>query len=274
MTTVLAVVSDLHTNSTIGLCPPRVHRDDGGEYRPSPAQRWLWRNWLHYCARVQTVAEQHDAKVVTVFNGDIYDGDHHNTTQIITRNEATMDRIAWDVCKKLVDISERVYVMRGTESHVGAAAKHEEGFANDLTNIVRSETAASWYWLQMELEGVRFDIAHHGEGLGKRSWTKLNALGRMATGTVMDYVTGGMKVPHVLLRAHFHQFLPSGRVYPVEVVAMPAWQLATAHVLKSIPNASMLATVGGLIFVCNDGEYTMEPVLYRAAKKPYHKVTL
>lgn len=32
MITVVAIVGDLHCNSTLGLCPPRVALDDGGEY--------------------------------------------------------------------------------------------------------------------------------------------------------------------------------------------------------------------------------------------------
>jgi hypothetical protein len=43
---ILAVVSDLHLNSTVALCPPEgVTLDDGGTSEPSRLQRWLWDCW-------------------------------------------------------------------------------------------------------------------------------------------------------------------------------------------------------------------------------------
>ena len=48
---IVAIISDLHAGSTVGLCPPRFTLDDGGDYVSSPAQRWLWRNWNHFWAK-------------------------------------------------------------------------------------------------------------------------------------------------------------------------------------------------------------------------------
>ena len=102
MTDVLAVVSDLHTNSTIGLCPPRFPLDDGGEYVASKAQRWLWTNWQNYIANVSQTAQEYNCRIVTVFNGDLLDGDHHGTAQIITRNRNDMLRLAFQDRKSVV----------------------------------------------------------------------------------------------------------------------------------------------------------------------------
>lgn len=40
--TTLLIVSDTHINSTVAICPSEVELDDGGSYRPSRGQRWLW----------------------------------------------------------------------------------------------------------------------------------------------------------------------------------------------------------------------------------------
>ena len=49
----IAVVSDLHCGSTVGLHPPEeTPLDDGGAYTPSKAQGWLWSHWLAYWKRV------------------------------------------------------------------------------------------------------------------------------------------------------------------------------------------------------------------------------
>ena len=59
---VLAITSDHHTGSTLGLCPPEgVRLDDDGSYKPSRAQLWLWANWLDYWKAVAAIRDQHKA---------------------------------------------------------------------------------------------------------------------------------------------------------------------------------------------------------------------
>ena len=49
MSTVIAIASDLHCGSTIGLCPDTgIELDDGGWYEPSNAQKWLWEEWQNH----------------------------------------------------------------------------------------------------------------------------------------------------------------------------------------------------------------------------------
>ena len=54
---VVAVVSDLHINSTVGLCPGPVPLDDGGTHQPSKEQRALLRCWNEYWAEIDEWAE-------------------------------------------------------------------------------------------------------------------------------------------------------------------------------------------------------------------------
>ena len=51
--TVVAIAGDLHVNSTVAVCPPVVMLDDGGEYRASKPQRWLWREWVKFWGAVR-----------------------------------------------------------------------------------------------------------------------------------------------------------------------------------------------------------------------------
>ena len=69
--TVLAVLADTHINSTVGLCRPAVHRDDGGEYLASVAQRWLWECYQDFLRRTTQLAA--GARVIGVVNGDALD---------------------------------------------------------------------------------------------------------------------------------------------------------------------------------------------------------
>ena len=68
--------------------------------------------------KVKETAERENGRIITVFNGDLNDGDHHDTPQIISRNEATQLKIAVEATKPLVELSDKVFVVRGTEVHV------------------------------------------------------------------------------------------------------------------------------------------------------------
>ena len=267
---IVAVVSDMHTNSTVGLCPPRFQLDDGGEYVASKAQRWLWRNWVHYWARVQVKAEELNAKVITVFAGDVYDGDHHNTPQIVTRNLSDMKRLAWQVLERGVQMSEQVYVIRGTVSHVGEGGWLEESLANDLDNAVHDETSASWWHLPLIVNGVFFDIGHPRQR-GQLPWTASNWANRFAVETMLDYY--GTRCPDVVIRAHRHKIISSDseRRGP-RVFGLPAFQLATGYVHGFKPGA--LADIGGMIFVCQDGRYEYEMVRYEPKRRAPVRVAI
>ncbi len=259
-TVVLAVVSDLHTNSTIGLCPPYVELDDGGHYRSSKAQRWLWRNWKAYVDRVQQTAERENGRVITVFNGDINDGDHHDTPQIISRNEATQLKIAVESARPLVDISEKVFVVRGTEVHVGKSGSMEETFAADIGAVQNPETDAfSWWHLKLTAAGVSLDIAHHAS-MGRLPWTRSASANKLAAVTMFEYMNRNEKPPDLVIRSHQHRWSDSWDAYRTRAIQLPAWQLATAYVHRLNPGA--LADVGGLIIVCRDGSYTVDKCAY------------
>src|SRR5690349_18053925 len=81
---VIAVVSDTHNGSTVALCPERIALDDGGAYEASRAQRWLWASWLDFWGKAQALRTAHDAALYTVFNGDLTEGNHHGSTQILS----------------------------------------------------------------------------------------------------------------------------------------------------------------------------------------------
>ncbi len=263
MTTLIAVVSDLHAGSMLAPCPlDGVRLDDGGNYMPSKAQRWLWWCWGDYWRTVEEVRVQVGAdRLYVVINGDAVEGSHHGTTQILSGNLEAQSY----VLDKMLEIPEALnpdkwFVVRGTETHVGPSGSHEEAMARRLGAVQDPDTHTwSWWRLRMEVEGVRLDFQHHGRQ-GTRPWTRGSAIAQLAYHVWASHTEAGYPAPHLAFRSHFHRYGHSGDQCPTTLIQTPAWQLKTAHVHKK--HAEEIADVGGMIVVLRDGNFTTQKVLY------------
>jgi len=258
MSTTVAVIADTHINSTVGLCTPQISLDDGGDYRASQGQRWLWRNWLDFWEQLPKAD-----RLIGIFNGDLVESDaKQRSTQIITRNRSTILRMAVDVLEPALDKCDAVYIIRGTEAHTGKSGELEEALAQDITSAVIRDTSASWWHLQAECEGVRFNIAHHAS-MGRLPHTEKNAANKIAYLVTWHYVTNGIRPPHIAIRSHNHRYADSGRNYePVMGICTPAWTLKTAYGYR-ISAENGLPAIGGLWFLCEDGSYTWDLIQYK-----------
>lgn len=270
MTVVLAVTSDQHCGSTVALCPPKVSLDDGGEYHASKAQQWLWAGWEGYWKRVEAVRAQHKAKLYTVFNGDLTDGDHHGTSQILSGNPTAQAAVVNECMKTVLALKpDQMFFVRGTEAHVGKSGSAEERIADGLRRDKRpvvgdAETGTASHWhLRMEIEGVRLDFAHHGR-VGTRPWTKPNVTANLAAEIFYEHAASGDPHPHLAVRSHMHQWVDTHDQHPTRVIQLAAWQLATAFIHRIAPGK--LADIGGLIIIVKDGDYDAEKVKFTPAR--------
>jgi hypothetical protein len=262
----LAVVNDIHAGSSVALCPPAVTLDDGGTYIPSRPQTWLWYCWERYWEEIRYLQGLHNARLFLVINGDLFDGDHHDTMQIVSRNPNAQ----FEIARKAIDIGlalnpEKIFVIRGTEAHVGGSACSEEGFAKGLLGSgypvigdPDTNTASHWHW-RAEIQGVRLDVTHHGR-TGQREHTRGSAIRLYAHDILLSYVKNDEDYPHLALRAHHHRFNDSGDDCPVRVVTSGAFQLKTGYVHKIA--ADSIADIGGLAVIINDGAYEVKKIKF------------
>lgn len=262
----LAVTSDHHANSTLGLVPEEgVQLDDGGRYIPSKSQRWTWDCWKAFWADVESLRRAEKAKLIAIFNGDLVDGDHHQTSQIVSRNMEVQGYIAtrvFSVPKQLKP--HKCYVVRGTEAHTGPSGASEESLAKHLhaDRAPDDQTWSAWH-LRLMLHGLLVDCLHHGR-IGTRPWTKQNALSALALHIWMEHIQAGIRPPDVAFRSDRHVFGDSFGAYPTRVVQTPAWQLKTAFAHKVAPES--IADIGGILcLVQPDSTYTIIPKLYQPA---------
>lgn len=265
--TTLAIVADLHINSTVGLCTPVVNLDDGGTYHASRSQRWLHDCWLDYCEKVKVSP----GRKVALINGDVGELDtKRRSYQLVSPNKSTIVKLCIDVLSPLIEQVEAVYVIRGTCAHTGKSAWLEETIANDITNNVpSSKSVASWWHLRAVVEGVRVDVAHHAN-MGGLPWTEKHAALRLAERTMWRYaITHKQPAPHLIIRSHNHRTADSYHNYETRAIFTPAWCLPTDYNFRA-GHENDLADYGGMIITCQDGTYNYDdPVLYtpRESKK-------
>lgn len=271
---VIAVRSDVHAGSTVAVCPPRISLDDGGYYEASKAQRWLWEKWGAFTDRVAQVREAHHAALYDVYNGDLVDGDHHGTSQILSRNPNAQAAVLAEVMRGPLALGpDKIWIIRGTEAHVGGSASAEERYADGLRRdkrpVVPDEatgTASHWH-ARLDIQGVRFDFAHHGR-VGTRPWTEGTGPATLAAEIFYNHARDSIPHPHIAVRSHFHQFVDTGSMHPTRVIQTPAWQLKTAFTHR-IATSGKLSHIGGVIFVVRDGRLIeVEPVIYRPDPTP------
>jgi hypothetical protein len=270
---IIAVANDLHAGSTVALCPPHIDLDDGGGYEASKVQRWLWQCWGDFWREVERERQAAgDHLHYQIFNGDLADGDHHDTPQILSRNpEAQAAVLREALALPMAQQPERIFVVRGTEVHNGKGNSVEEGVARrwrDDGLPVEGDPStgtASWWHLRADIEGVRFDVAHHGR-TGHRAHTEGNAANLYAHDILLHHVKDGHQPPDLALRAHYHRFNDSYDLCPVRVITNGAWQLKTSYVHKIA--ADSISHIGGLIITVQDGEYAVRKVRYLPERGP------
>jgi hypothetical protein len=268
---VIACVSDIHAGGSTAVCPPSISLDDGGSYAASKAQLWLWQCWQAYWAQVDATRKAIGADLYEIFNGDAVDGSHHGTTQVLSNNPNAQAAVLDAVIRVPLALNpEKIYVIRGTEAHVGQSASAEERIATGLRKDKRpiigdpDTGTASWWHLRGEVLGHRIDVTHHGR-TGQREHTRAGAAALHAHDILLSHVKNGDDYPNLCFRGHYHKFNDSHDACPVRVVTSGAWQLGTSYVKKVA--ADSLADVGGLIITLREGAPPhVEKVHFKASR--------
>lgn len=262
----VVVINDPHSNSKLGLCPPFYNIDEGGGYVANEFQLWLWSKWKKLWKHIKKVKKKTGLPLILVVNGDTHEGDHHGTSLIITRNTATMLRLAVAVLEPALDIADRVYIIRGTPTHTGQGAWMEEELAEDIGAVPQNaeKEIYSWYHLSLEVGGVLFDIKHHPESVSRRPWTEGADSIRIAEMVQSAYVRTGDRIPDIAIRAHIHAWRDSGRMgHRVRVFGIPSWQGPTGFVYRIGSGNPKITEHGGMYFICKNGEYREYVKSYR-----------
>lgn len=270
---VLAVTSDQQAGSTTALAPPEgVRLDDGGRYEPSELNVAIWRCWESYWSRVDHLRTQYQAKLYCLFNGDLIEGRHHQSLQLIGAGHKevqayVIDRI-FSVPQALKP--DRLFVVRGTApTHVGPLAEGEESLAREW-GAERTPITRRWSWwnLYIDIHGLLIHAKHHPGTRGKLPWTRQQAYDRLAFLIWNEHNLAKRRPPDLAFRAHIHHWGRSNPdSCPTQVIVTPSWQAPTEYVHRI--GVEDFAPFGGAIVVIQpDGTFTIERKTFAPAEDP------
>lgn len=242
-------------------------------YTPSREQRWLWDIFKaagHHTESIIEAETKRDGPVDYGFltNGDATDGNHHGTTQIISPAEGAHIKAAVECFREPLKLGPKwVWVVRGTEAHVGKSGGLEEGMAvamnregAPIQRDVNTGTWSSWY-VMLELHGKLLDFTHHGR-MGQRAHTRAGYAKHYAHDIWTERLLRGERPPDLAVRSHYHTFEDTGPVHPTRpttrLVQTAAYQLKSAFAHKVVPES--LSDIGDMTLVIRpDGTLEVVP---------------
>lgn len=247
----ITVISDLHFGSSIGMCSEEMLLPDGGSYKPSKYQREILRAFHRFFDYSSAVSERAEKRVL-VINGDLVDGNHHNTVSLSSNNVEVQEAEAVKVLAPIAKQFDLVYVIRGTEAHTQPGAQSDERIAKAI-GAVRDDAGQYSRWqLWLDCDGVVFNIAHH-IGTTSSAAYESSAVNREMTAAIVEAGQWGQRIPDVIIRSHRHRFIlvaiPSQHGI-IQAAVTPGWQLRTPFIERI--DRMRMPQIGGLVCKVED----------------------
>ena len=259
-------LADNHINGKTALTAPDIQDDDGDIYKQNLIQEWLWYTWNKCIDDIKNVIGK--CYTTIIFNGDVVDLDSKKRSlQMVSRNPATIMRMARKTLEPMLELADRFFIVRGTEAHVGQSGWIEEMLAESLGAEPNKEVGqASWWHLRAEFSGVKFDIAHH-TSMGTLPYTYPNTMSRLIQVARLNYLEWGETPPDVMVRAHNHRHVDTGTTFSTRGVSLPCWQFPNSYIYR-IGKENDKPHIGASVFICDNGEHTYKPLLYEPKRSP------
>lgn len=273
----LVVVSDLHCGCRLALCPPEgMQLDDGGCVKPSRFQKKLWSYWRHFWDEFVPEATKGEPYGI-VINGDVIEGDHHKATTPMSHNMKDQRRLAIGVIEPLVKLCDgRLWMVRGTEAHVGSSACDEETIAETVGAIPNKEGQHARWDLWKEIgPGKLIHFLHHIGSTGSQAY-EATAVHKELIEEFVEAARWRREPPSAIVRSHRHRnfqvVIPTGsdagETSQALAVVTPAWQGKTPFTWK-IPGARLATPqFGGVVMRYAHGRLFADPKVWTVDRSP------
>lgn len=232
------VISDTHCGGTTALFPDYKMSFKNGErdatnHSPNPIQKKLYKHLME-CADNLKASEK---RLVIVANGDMVEGHHHGTIQVVSTNPQHHVEIFIEVfenflsrCGFSVKRGDELHFVSGTESHTGWVERDIAASFSHLGATFQDELDGVW-------NGRRVWFTHHGanpgsganEGDAYRNWLKR---------IWFDCEKEKREKPDVVVSSHYHKSLYQTYVrdwHTIHGLVSPSFQKKTRFGLRVAP---------------------------------------
>lgn len=230
-TKLVLMLSDLHIGSTVGLWPDGFVSNEGVPVGQNKFQAWLWRCWADMNKWSANIINGNPFELV--INGDMTEGQHHKTLQIMTADVGDQVSAVMDVISPLVAKAARTHIIKGTEAHTHNSECHI-GKALDAS-VDPATGQHAWDVLDLDVNGCLFNFAHHISTTA-RPYLEASAHSIALGALIQSRARAGKPVPKVMCRGHRHRHGTWSDGFSA-TVTLGAWQGLTRFGYKVVPDA-------------------------------------
>jgi hypothetical protein len=251
-------IADAHSGLKVGLMPPKVIEGEGTQFQRTiyrgKTQKWLGKKW----DKAHDVIFDGTADEVIIFiMGDAVHGLKDTagiwTGSLKTQKDAFIEtHLAW------ANKASCTYCIRGTRWHVGDDGIVEDQIAQELGCY----KLKSFHKMEVEIQGVRFMLAHKGPRPGSRAWTRPNSMFHTLKDRHITALQLGLEPADVYLWGHYHEYVPgfieAEGPWGAKIISgyvLPAWCTPNEYALEHVGNLEV-ADVGIVYFDVEDGKVT------------------
>lgn len=227
----LVCISDTHCGSAKAVMPAGLTDVNDNELVPNRIQSWLntcWENSLDWVLEICK-----GSSFALLLNGDLVEGIHHGTTQIVSPELADHVMIANALLSPLVERAERTFICQGTEVHT----RNVENHLGNLFGAVKSKDTGrrTFEHLYVDIHSCRISATHHINATS-RPYLEASQYSIHLGVERIEAVRSNQRAPDIVLRAHRHRYglFDDGNGM---LVVTPPWQALTRHGHKAVPAA-------------------------------------
>ena len=191
----------------------------------------MWESWLACQDWIAKKVGKSPYEVL--FNGDLVEGIHHKSLQVMSADAADQSAAVVDVIGPIASKAVSVYLTKGTECHT----RNDECRIGREIGAIKDPSTGHYAWDRLELEFGKtvFTAAHH-TSTTSRPYLEASQHSIALGVEIQERARNGKKIPKIIARAHRH--IPGvwndGR--GISIIT-GAWQGLTRHGNKVVPHA-------------------------------------